>query len=548
MRRTWLALSVATVALPLGCATSLQQSAPIVPPQIPSARDAGLPDVVTAPAPPANRAGPPTVAPVVYQQSEMPAEGSPPPKFQAPEDPTPPPRTAPDPAVPNSAEASPRELQPGVGEVFVEPPVVPPTPEDLADLQRAPQIDASATPVSLEMLEELACRSNPTLLQAQAEVQGALGTAIQAGLWPNPTAHYLQEQIGVEGTPGEFVGGFVQQEIVTGHKRDLSREKFLARTQAAEWVALQQQYRVLNDVRIHYYRTAGRQELVRIREELLKTSEDALLTVREMYNVGQATRAEVHQANVALQQARLELLMAVNDYRTGWEELTALVGVNMPLSPLADPLEGELAVIDWDQALARLLAQSPQMGEANAKLRGDQVTVKRELVEPVPNVFLRGGAGQNFEADQTVGVFEAFVEVPLYDWNQGTIRQAEADLARQQGEIRRVELFLRRELAVTYRQYLTALQHVQNYEQVILPEAQQAYEVLLDSYEDDRVAWPVVLVAEREWRTLRMQYVQQLMTLRETETLIAGFLLHGGLAPAPTPTPPGHIDATANPR
>ncbi len=121
-----------------------------------------------------------------------------------------------------------------------------------------------------------------------------MGRAIQAGLWPNPTVHFVQEQIGVANTPGEFLGGVVQQEVVTAHKRDLSRAKFVARTQTAEWLALAQQYRVLNDVRMHYFHTLGREEIVHVRRELLKNAEDQLLTVREMYNVGRATRAQVH--------------------------------------------------------------------------------------------------------------------------------------------------------------------------------------------------------------------------------------------------------------
>ncbi len=119
---------------------------------------------------------------------------------------------------------------------------------------------------------------------------------------------------------------------------------------------------------------------------------------------------------------------------------------------------------------------------------------------------------------------------------------------RQQGEIRRTELVLRRKLAQQYRQYLTALQHVQNYRDIILPESRQAYEVLLDSYEDDRVQWPTVLEAERAYKLLQIAHLQNLIAWRESEVLIVGYLLHGGLAPPMAPTPPSHIDAVSQPR
>lgn len=44
------------------------------------------------------------------------------------------------------------------------------------------------------------------------------------------------------------------------------------------------------------------------------------------------------------------------------------------------------------------------------------------------------------------------------------------------------------------------------------------------------------------------EYTQNLVTWRESRTLIEGFLLTGGLDAPPNPTPPGHIDANAQPR
>jgi outer membrane protein, heavy metal efflux system len=455
------------------------------------------------------------------------------------------PRPLPTQPVPPSARG---ELLPGVGEVFTPPPNVPATPQGMQALEAASEATVETPAINLETLEEMACANNPTLIQAKAQVQGTLGMAIEAGLWPNPVFRYIQEQIGVENTPGEFVGGAVQQEIPTAHKRQLSRAKFLARTKVSEWIALGQEWQVLNDVRMHYFRTVGRQEIVAIQREMLKNAEDAALTARELYNLGRATRADVHLANVSLQQQRLQLLLAENRLRHSWQDLTAFVGVDLPFRPIGGSLEVPMQPIEWESALDRLLAEAPQLQEARAKLDGDRLQLERELVEPVPNIVVQAGAGQNFEANQGVGMLQIAMEVPLWDKNQGTIRQARADLARQHAEIRRIELLLRRQLAEVYERYVTAAQHVANFEQVILPEARRAYEIRLDSYKADRIQWTDVLVAERGYFALRIQYVEQLTELRETEVLIVGYLLHGGLSAPERPTPPGHIDASPRPR
>ncbi len=443
------------------------------------------------------------------------------------------------------SEAIAVEAPPAAGKRFLPTPDIPSAPSVAWPIEELSQEPA---PLTLAAVESLACQNNPTLLQAQAQVQGTLGKAIQAGLWPNPTLIYSAEQIGVGGTAGEFHGSLVRQRIVTAHKLDLSREKYVARTRTAQWVALQQQYRVLNDVRMHYFRARGRQELVGVQQDLLKNAEDRLVTFREMHNVGQATRAEVHMANVQLQQQRLNLLMAENDFRQSIEELAAMTGVELAASSLQTPLAGELALIDWDDAVYRLLKESPQIAAARSKLEADRITIRREIAEPVPDIVVEGGAGYNFAEKETVGMAAVMLEVPVFDWNQGTIRQAEADYARQEGELRRTELLLRQQLAQQYRNYLTAVQHVRNYEQVILPEAQAAYDLRLQGYEADRAPWTDVLAAEQDYFQHRIQYIGNLIVWRESEVSIMGFLLHGGLTDPPNIAPPGHINAVPQPR
>jgi outer membrane protein, heavy metal efflux system len=320
------------------------------------------------------------------------------------------------------------------------------------------------------------------------------------------------------------------------------------RTDAAEWHAMAQHHRVLNDVRMHYFRARGRQEIRDTQIELLKNAEDFLLTTRERYNVGQAILADVHQANAALQRQRLSVLMAENDYQQSFEELQALVGVDLPCRPLETSLQGDLTPLEREQILDRLLNESPQIQEALAKLAADRITIRREVVEPIPDIVIEAGSGYNFEARDTVAMVQASIEVPLFDRNQGTIRQAEADYARQQGEVRRIELMLRRDLANQYRTYLTALQHVRDYQQVVLPENRRAYELLLESYEAHRAPWIDVLNAEETYFQARVQYIQNLMAWREAEVLLLGYLLHGGLQAPTQPVPPGHIDAVPRPR
>ncbi|WP_036574117.1 TolC family protein [Nitrosomonas cryotolerans] len=403
-------------------------------------------------------------------------------------------------------------------------------------------------PLTLDTLVNLARQYNPTLTQAWSHVEAERAKALQAGLYPNPVIGYSADQIGVKGTSGEFQGGFIRQEIITAGKLDLSRQKYLARASAAEFQSLAQEYRVINGIVIQFYRLVGFQERVKIQQELLKSWQDYFLTVQEMFNVGQANEADIHQAKVRLQQQQLNVQRTENELALEKERLITIVGTSLPSTQVSGDLTESETPLKFEEALQRLLQESPELGLARANVKSDQITVERERVEPIPNINVQLASGRNNVADETVFGVQAFIEIPIFDRNQGTLKQAYADLARQESEVKRMELLLRRSLAEQFQQYLTALQHINSYREIILPESEQRYKTQLQSYQAARETWPAVLESQREFFANRMEYVDQLIVWRTSRVAIEGLLLTDGLQAPQNVTSPGHIGAIPKPR
>ncbi|QGJ68696.1 Cation efflux system protein CzcC [Planctomycetales bacterium 10988] len=406
----------------------------------------------------------------------------------------------------------------------------------------------SGNAYDLESLLSIAAANNPTIRQARYQISGTLAQALQAGLYPNPRLSYVAENIGSEGTAGEFQGLEVTQRFVTAHKLDLSRRKYLKRAKVAEHLAMMQQFKVCNDVRIHFAKALAAQQTLAYRQEILKTAEDNYLTTRELFNLGQANEVDVHRINADLRRHQLAVLAAENRLFQERMQLSAVIGVDLSEGPLEGELTSPRGMIQLNQAMERILTQSPEVLAAYAKLSEDRTTIRREEVEWVPDLVVSGGSGYNFESEDPVASARLEIEVPLYDKNQGTIKQAYVDYCRQQKEVRRTEMHLRMRLAEEYEQYITALQHIMSYEETVLPESKAAYESALHSYKVDRTDWPRVLEMHREYTMRRIEYVAHLVDRRVSEVLIDGFLLHGGLEAASNPNPPGHIDSTPNPR
>ncbi len=403
---------------------------------------------------------------------------------------------------------------------------------------------------SLQDLEAMAMANNPTLQQANAQVVAAEGAAQQAGLYPNPVVGYEGEFDQIGGNPNErWNGGFVSQEFVTGSKLHLSRAKWRQRALIARTNLHAQQHRVLNDVRAQYYRALAAQETVQVHRELLANGEDNLQTHREMLNLGQTNEPGLLSAEVSVQRDRLNLNLAEAEFRHAWRVLVSLTGSSqMPIGSLAGDLGAADPPLDWDTAWARVVSASPELEAARQKIQHDKITIRREEAEPIPNLLLDVTTIQSPVADTTQTTLNVGLPLPIFDRNQGTVRQAQADLAQSHAEVRRVELDLRNRMATQFRDYESAWQRVVEFESAMLPKARRAFELLDGSYRARRAAWPDVLLAQRRWLTLKAEHIQNQLLYRESDLAIRGMLLTGGLTAPPSPVGAGHIDAVPKPR
>jgi len=424
-----------------------------------------------------------------------------------------------------SEAAQPAHVHPGVPAVAQEEQGEPPSTEPA---------------LSLEQLEQMALESNPTLVQAAAQVHAAAGRTLQAGLYPNPALGYSGEEISKPASGGEH-GAFVQQTSVTAGKLRLSRSVSAHEQTQAEEQAKAQRLRVLNTVRLLYYQTLGVQQFVVWRERLAALAQEAVDISQQLFNVGQADQPDLLQAEVEAQQAQLDLGAAQHNLGRTWRELAAVAGnPDLKQQMLAGKLDEALPELDWDKSLAILLEESPERKAAQVGVQRAEAALKRAQVEWIPDITFRGGVHYNFERfapqEKRVGP-EGFAEIriplPIFDRNQGNIAAALADLDWARREVQRLELSLRQRLATTFAEYLTARQTVEAYGTGILPNARRAYEMYLQRYRQMAAAYPQVLIAQRTLFQAQVAYIAALTTLWRAAVEIRGLLLVDGLA-APT--------------
>jgi outer membrane protein, heavy metal efflux system len=406
--------------------------------------------------------------------------------------------------------------------------------------------------LTLEELEKTALAHNPTLGQAAADVRAAEGRMKQASLYPNPVVGYEGREIssGPVIRGGEH-GFFIQQSILTAGKRGLSRNVFAQEKVQAQAVADAQGYRVLNAVRLAYYEALGAERRVELRRSLAELTRRALETSKQLFNVGQADQPDVLEADVETQRAELAFLSAQNDQRRVWQQLAAVVGdPSLPLTALDGKLDGELPQLSADDALNRLLSDSPEVKAAEAGIARAERVLARAKVEKYPDIQVGGGLEYNRELLETAGrpvgwegAAQVSVRIPLFNRNQGNVQAAQAELIHARHELERVRLGQRSNFAFAYRQYVDAFEAARRYRDKMLPHAELAYQLYLKKYGEMAAAYPQVLIAQRTLFQLQEDYVTTLVGLHQSAVEIQGYLLVDGLA---APLPPGE-PATVSP-
>jgi cobalt-zinc-cadmium efflux system outer membrane protein len=419
-----------------------------------------------------------------------------------------------------------------------------PAPELLKDV-------SARTPMALADFEAFADANNPTLKQANAFVRRSQEQARQAGLYPNPSVGYQGEQIRGGSYGGGEQGGFVQQTVVLGGKLGLRRNIYEQQKQSDQIGVQEQTYRVHGDVQQAFYDALTAQATVQLRQRLLGVALDAVETVHQLANVGQADAPDILQTEVETEQAKVDYVTAQRQYLQAFRTLAALAGKgDLPVSPLQGDLEKAPDLIA-EQMVDSVVADSPTVKRAQQEAAVAQARLKDAKREPVPDLQLRVGEQYNGErvsenpnkATGAQSFASAGVNIPLWNRNQGNVEAAKAEIERANQDVLREQLSLRQQAAPLAQSYEAAKFEAERYKTQLIPRAARAYELYLKKYQNMAQAYPQVLVSQRTLFQLQISYLMALHDVWRSAIALQNYTLSGGLQ---TPMSSGSSTTTIN--
>jgi cobalt-zinc-cadmium efflux system outer membrane protein len=366
-----------------------------------------------------------------------------------------------------------------------------PAPELLKEVAARPAM-------TLAEFVTLADANNPTLKQANALVSRSQAQARQAGLYPNPSIGYQGEQIRGGSYGGGEQGGFIQQNIVLGGKLGLRRNIYEQQKHADQIGTEEQTYRLHGDVSQAFYDAMTAQATVQLRQRLLGLALDAMETVHQLANVGQADAPDILQTEVEAEQAKVDYVAAQRRFLETFRILASIAGKeDLPVSPLQGDLE-KAPDLNAEQMVDSVVADSPAVKRAQQEVAVAQARLKDAKREPVPDLQLRAGEQYNGERISQSGAVgaqsfaTAGINIPLWNRNQGNVEAARAEIERAEQDVLRERLSLRQQAAPLAQLYLSARFEADRYRTQLIPRASRAYELYLKKYQSMAQAYPQV--------------------------------------------------------
>lgn len=365
----------------------------------------------------------------------------------------------------------------------------------------SPSANAEAAPVTLEDALALA-RSNPAITAARlrrAVDQAGIEIARER---PNPEARYEH----TNELPHDAIS--VAQLIELGGKRGhrIALAEATARTGEAELA--QTEAEVWADVYLAFFGLAGTQRRLEVARELAQIAARAREAASARYEVGDVSRLDVLQADLALYQAENDAAAVEGEQAGARAELNVLIGreVNAPTvaaeptdTSVPAPADATVIALQSNTALAVL---DRQVAEAQARAG---LARAQRVVDPTIEGTVTHGAEPEFTWGYRAAVA---VVVPLFTRHDAAVRQEEATLALTVAQREAMAQRIRGAVASAAFRAAAAREQYRRYRDDILPRSREVEAMAQESYRAGQTNLVALLQSLQSARELRAKALQ----------------------------------------
>ena len=380
--------------------------------------------------------------------------------------------------------------------------------------------------LSLDQALELADQRQPEIAEALARVEAAEGRARQAGAFPNPEAIVGAQQLPLSSRPtGE-------QEYVAGVGQTIPLGRRLTKARQAELLDREVRARGLEVKRREIHRrvhsafaTALYQESAyQAQAQILQSAEKAVAITQARVEAGDALREDLARVEMEVARATGESERSDSLRRQALVALASTIGdATLLVNSVVGTLDATFEVPTLE-ALVATLAHQPEAAQAEADLRARMAQVDLAKAERIPDVrvellYHRLQASQADTLD--VGLS---IPLPLFNRNQGRLREARAEVAAAEARSRLTRNELASRLQESYLHLTAALASRRTFKTELLPKAEIILRGAEARYAQGDLSLAEILPVRRDWAIAQLGYLESLRDMMQAWAEVAAFL------------------------
>jgi len=374
--------------------------------------------------------------------------------------------------------------------------------------------EAPKNALTLEQCIAMALEQNPLILSSLDQYQASLARINQAKAWAQPSVNIdsdLQPKLFNFQGSGESYFGLSQ------------KVEFPGKIGLRAKIATKESKEILSDIELlkldltfqmkqAFYSLLLAQEKMKYTQQDLELAQDFLNKAELKHAAGDVANVEVLRARVEASKAANAVRVTANEVQLAKAQLNFLLA-RKKYEPLV--IKGEIkrpfASLDLERLKERAFSSRPEMRKIRLSLEKESLRKKQAYFSYLPDFDL-GVSRHRLEGEKTTWDFTLSLPIPFFFWQpkKGEIAEAEAIMKSLQNEAEHLSNAISLEVEEAYMNALTASNQITLFEEQILTQAEEVYNMFLFSFQEGEIGGIELIDARRTLIEARKSYADAL--------------------------------------
>ena len=273
----------------------------------------------------------------------------------------------------------------------------------------------------------------------------------------------------------------------------------------------------------------GAQERLSLGKEAVELAEDFLKAVMARVQAGKVSPMEEDKARILLAHQRIALDTAQKELETARVQLCSMWGdITSRFERVVGDLQVDVSSIPALPDVVAHLSKNPDLARWATEVEQRKAVLAQEKAARLPDPTIAGGIRRFGVSDSDAFVASLSVPLPLFDRNQGKVREATALLEKAEHQRRAAEVTITANLVEAYQTLSVAWHRVSTLKDEVMPRSKVVFDTVQTGYAQGKFTYLDALDARRAFFESRAEYIEALVSyhkaVADVERMVGGAL------------------------